>query len=147
MKLCSIDSTGRVLIPAQFRDAFRDQSCHLTVNPFDRCLSLYMQNKWYRIRERLGSIDRSNGFPWQLVATVLANAHENPSIDARGRLTIPAKLLHLVHELGYFDDARKCAWVGMGERLDLIGETQWQTLGERAAQDYLAESAASDDDG
>jgi MraZ protein len=86
----SLDEKGRVSVPAQFRRQLTGEDLFLNLG-MDGCLELYTPEKWDSIRESLGRLHRNQ----QRVRFFLRRftSYLRPvSIDAQGRISIPADL-------------------------------------------------------
>lgn len=84
-----LDTKGRLVIPARFREELGNS----VVASFgiDRCISIYSQQSWEGILERLHNLPYSKGKTRDLVRVLLASAHEVP-IDPAGRILLPQSL-------------------------------------------------------
>jgi MraZ protein len=84
-----LDTKGRLVIPARFREELGN----IVVASFgiDRCISIYSQQSWEGILERLHNLPYSKGKTRDLVRVLLASAHEVP-IDPAGRILLPQSL-------------------------------------------------------
>ena len=84
-----LDAKGRLVIPARFREELG--SSVVASFGIDRCVSIYSQNSWGGILERLHNLPYSKGKTRDLVRVLLASAHEVP-IDPAGRILLPQSL-------------------------------------------------------
>lgn len=82
----NIDAKGRLFIPAKLR-AELGMTFHVMVGQ-DHCLSIYSDESWKDIMERLRSLSYSEV---KKLRTAFANAADCEP-DAQGRILIPAKL-------------------------------------------------------
>lgn len=84
-----LDSKGRLVIPARFREELGDS----VVASFgiDRCVSIYSLKSWEGILEKLHNLPYSKGKTRDLIRVLLASAHELP-IDPAGRILLPQSL-------------------------------------------------------
>lgn len=84
-----LDSKGRLVIPARFREELG--SSVVASFGIDRCISIYSQKSWEGVLERLHGLPYSKGKTRDLVRVLLASAHEVP-IDPAGRILLPQPL-------------------------------------------------------
>ena len=85
----SIDSKGRVSIPAGFRMELQRRSQLspiLTIQP--ECLALYAQEDWDAVARRLTGVDPLRVEGRALKRFLISNSEEAP-LDAQGRILIP----------------------------------------------------------
>lgn len=116
----SLDSKGRVILPARFRSAF-DATAYLTAH--DRyCLGLWTPEAFeeefalVRSRENHSDADRARSRLW------MSSASEE-KLDAQGRIMIPARL----REYAAVDIDSPVVVVGSGDRIELWNPDRWES--------------------
>lgn len=82
----SIDTKGRLFIPAKFREEL-GETFYVTIG-LDGCLSVYSDTKWAALIEKVEALPISKA---RSMRTLFANAAKCEP-DAQGRILIPAKL-------------------------------------------------------
>ncbi len=88
-----LDEKGRVSVPAAFRRQITGDDLYLNLG-MDGCLELYSPEKWQLLREGLGRLNRKEEKQRFFIRRF--TSHLRPvSIDAQGRISIPADLLAL----------------------------------------------------
>ncbi|HOA05874.1 MAG TPA: division/cell wall cluster transcriptional repressor MraZ [Candidatus Fermentibacter daniensis] len=88
-----LDEKGRVSVPASFRRQITGEDLYLNLG-MDGCLELYSPEKWRILRESLRRLNRKE--EKQRFFLRRFTSHLRPvSIDAQGRIGIPADLLEL----------------------------------------------------
>lgn len=92
----SLDSKGRINVPAKFRQALSPDSNETFVitRGLDRCLWIYPLEEWERIEDNLRSLSslraKEREFVRQIVRWATAVQY-----DKQGRIMIPAKLIEM----------------------------------------------------
>jgi MraZ protein len=89
----SLDEKGRVSVPAQFRRQLTGEDLFLNLG-MDGCLELYTPEKWDSMREALGKLSR-NQQRHRFFLRRFASFLRPVSIDAQGRISIPADLISM----------------------------------------------------
>jgi MraZ protein len=88
----TIDTKGRVIIPAKFREEIEaegDPNLILTI--FDGCVRAYPLDAWKEIEQKIDSLQETGAGMRRFRRIFIGNAFEN-SYDRQGRLLIPPKL-------------------------------------------------------
>jgi MraZ protein len=89
----SLDEKGRVSVPAAFRRQITGEDLYLNLG-MDGCLELYPPEKWQLLRDGLKKLARGQGRQRFFLRRFAS--HLRPvTIDAQGRIGIPADLLDL----------------------------------------------------
>lgn len=140
----SIDSKGRLAIPAKFRDfLLRRYTSALVITLESRHqLLMYPESEWERISEELLSMKTAGRREIQLYQNLLLHNAELVELDASGRILLPAHLRKLVR----FD--KEVALVGRANRLELWDREHWVREMEAALDmdaDELAEQLSQTD--
>ena len=89
----SLDSKGRLSIPARFRDRLSESGSDQVVVTIDRdgCLLLYPLPAWEQVEARLVQLSSTNRAARSLKRLLMGHAEEL-ELDASGRLLLPAPL-------------------------------------------------------
>ena len=87
----SLDGKGRVIIPASFRDALGEDFT-ITINPNKTAVAIYPKAVWDRQLERLSHINPMDRVGLQYERYLMSVSFSGNSMDAQGRVLIPAKL-------------------------------------------------------
>ena len=87
----SLDGKGRVIIPASFREALGEDFT-LTINPNKTAVAIYPKAVWDQQLERLSHINPMDKVGLQYERYVMSVSFSGNSMDAQGRVLIPAKL-------------------------------------------------------
>ena len=87
----SLDGKGRVIIPASYRDALGEDFT-ITINPNKTAVAIYPKAIWDRQLERLSQINPMDKISLQYERYLMSVSFSGNSMDAQGRVLIPAKL-------------------------------------------------------
>lgn len=90
----SLDSNGRLAIPAKIRNAFPDgqQDKVIITRGLDSCVTGYYQEKWDAFIDSIGQLDISFKKKTATKRRFIAQSFE-AYFDKQGRITIPTRLL------------------------------------------------------
>ena len=122
----SIDSKGRIAIPARYRNDFRSQnqnSIVVTKDPQYPSLKLYSGVEWDKISKKLQSLQGLDPIVRNLQWTILGYAYQ-AEIDFNGRmlLRIPTDL----QSYAEIDNQKQVALVGMGNKFEIWNIQNWE---------------------
>ena len=87
----SLDSKGRVIIPATYREALGDNFT-ITINPMKTAVAIYPKAMWDRQLERLSHINPMDKVGLQYERYLMSVSFSGNSMDAQGRVLVPMKL-------------------------------------------------------
>lgn len=85
----SIDTKGRLIMPAKFRDVLGEQ--FVVTKSLDRCLYVFTNEEWEGITEKLAKLPITNKNSREFVRFFLSGAG-TCEVDKQGRILIPANL-------------------------------------------------------
>ena len=90
----SVDSKGRVAIPAKMRKAMAPEAneTFTITRGFEDCIFLYPMDKWSDIEKEIGSLNMYDREVRDFVRTIMMWADED-SLDGQGRVSLPNPLL------------------------------------------------------
>lgn len=116
----SLDSKGRLAIPAKYRDALVAH-CNgrlvITADP-SKCLLIYPQPAWEPIEQKLNSLSSFNPRTRSLQRLLVGNASD-VEMDGAGRILVPGKLRE------FADLDKDVVLVGQGAKFELWDEEKW----------------------
>ena len=114
----SLDSKGRVIIPARFRSSLGDVV--VITRGYDiRCLNLYSKTEWVKRMAKLKAIPASDEQGQKFIRYFLGNAE--PCVpDKQGKILIPAHLREAA-EL-----EKEITLSGMGDGVEIWNRTIWE---------------------
>ena len=122
----SIDSKGRIAIPARYRNDFRTKNQNtivITKDPQYPSLKIYPELEWNNISNKLQSLQGLDPIVRNLQWTILGNAYQT-EIDIEGRmlLRIPADLQNYAE----INNQKQVALVGMGKKFEIWNIQNWE---------------------
>ncbi len=132
----TIDTKGRLAMPAKYRDAIAESAFGqvvVTVDHTDKCLLVYPMDQWEKVEKTLMSLPNMNRRVRNMQRLILGHAAEL-ELDAQGRVLLPAPL----REYAGLD--KKAVLVGQANKFELWDAEVW----EAARESWLLE--AQDDD-
>ena len=133
----SIDSKGRIAIPARYRTDFKTKNQNtivITKDPQYPSLKIYPELEWNSISNKLQSLQGLDPIVRNLQWTILGNAYQT-DIDIEGRmlLRIPADLQNYAE----INNQKQVALIGMGKKFEIWNIQNWemrQTGGSLSAE-------------
>ena len=136
----SLDSKGRVIIPASYREALGEDFT-ITINPMKTAVAIYPKAVWDKQLERLSHINPMDKVGLQYERYLMSVSFSGNSMDAQGRVLIPVKLRS---KIGL---ARDIVFVGLNHyieiwdaevyaRMEAQTEEQFETLVDYVYQKY-----------
>ena len=92
----TVDSKGRVNIPARFRRALPagDKKTFVVTRGADGCIDVWPQHEWASREEKLKSLSGNQKDNRLMVRLLLQDASES-QFDSQGRISIPPPLLNM----------------------------------------------------
>jgi MraZ protein len=90
----SVDSKGRVAIPAKMRNALNPEAkgTFTITRGLEDCIFLYPMDRWSRIESEIGELNMYNPEARNFVRRIMMWADE-ASLDSQGRISIPKPLV------------------------------------------------------
>ncbi|MGD0625498.1 MAG: division/cell wall cluster transcriptional repressor MraZ [Thermodesulfobacteriota bacterium] len=132
----TIDSKGRVSIPAKFRELLAEKyDERLILTNFDRCLVAYPYEEWRVVEEKVGSLSMVKKEVRAFQRFFISGASECP-IDKLGRILIPPTLR------GYAQLERNVVFNGMLKRFEVWSKDRWQEEIKRSEENFEGMSEA-----
>ncbi len=117
----TMDSKGRLAIPAKIRDALLE-SCGgrivVTAHTEDRCVLVYPEQEWAELKEKIAALPNMNPKARRIQRLVLGYA-QPLELDGNGRVLLPQTLRD------YAQLEKKLMLVGQNNKLELWSETLW----------------------
>ncbi|MDA8062349.1 MAG: division/cell wall cluster transcriptional repressor MraZ [Actinomycetota bacterium] len=136
----SLDSKGRVVLPARFRSSFETPQAFLT-QYLDGCLALWTPAEFGKRLQEYSLAQARSGADRNL-ARVWAAGSQEVEIDRQGRVAVPQ------HLLAFAQLQDRLLVVGALERIELWNPLQWESRVRPAEADLLdpvdAVAAATD---
>jgi len=112
----SVDSKGRIAIPAKFRRAFGKE--FVVTKGLDECLSVYTKVEWTKLAQKVSSLPISQANSRAFSRFMLGGAAD-VSFDGQGRIILPDYLRQ------YAGIGKKVIIAGLYNRLEIWDASQW----------------------
>ncbi|NLI90788.1 MAG: division/cell wall cluster transcriptional repressor MraZ [Peptococcaceae bacterium] len=125
--LHTIDSKGRLIIPAKFREILGER--FITTKGLDNCLFLYPQNEWQNFEEKLKKLPVSQPNARAFVRFFFSGAAEC-EFDKQGRILLPATLRD------YASLEKDVVVVGVMNRIEIWDAAKWKDYSMEAESNY-----------
>lgn len=119
---CSIDSKGRLILPAKFRELISTEKFYITKG-IDKQIDLYPLKKWEKITEKFSNISISDLKANAFKRFVMGSSQEL-EFDSQGRIGIPKKLKD------YSSINKKVIVIGMGDKIEIWSLENYEEYNE-----------------
>jgi MraZ protein len=114
----TIDSKGRIIVPARFRDVIRANGDGVMVSRMDRCLVAYTFPEWREIENRILSLAEKGETMRRFRRVFIGGAFEC-SCDKQERILIPPSL----RQYAEFD--KEIVLVGVLDHFEIWSRENW----------------------
>ena len=131
----SLDSKGRLSVPARYREIFADDGdgqCVVSRSLFDKCLWLYPSSEWDNVVSILGSLPTMTDPLCRTIQRIVLGSAVFCQLDAQGRILLPPELRQ-VSEI-----TKKAYLIGFNNKFELWSEDNFAL--QRKADDDLSHS-------
>lgn len=125
--LHTIDSKGRLIIPAKFRETLGFK--FIATKGLDNCLFLYPENEWQNFEEKLKKLPVSQPNARAFVRFFFSGATEC-EFDKQGRILLPANLRE------YAALEKDVVVVGVMNRIEIWEAAKWKDYSNEAESNY-----------
>ena len=127
----SVDSKGRVAIPAKMRNAMSPeaQDTFTITRGFEDCIFLYPMDRWSSIEEEIGELNMYNREARDFIRIIMMWADE-VTLDGQGRISIPNPLI----EFADLDDSALI--LGAFDHIEIWAPEQFDTYLNQQPSDY-----------
>ena len=116
----TIDSKGRVSLPARFREVLKDKyDDQLIITNFDGCLVAYPDEEWRVIEEKVSSLSMVKKEVKSFQRFFISGATEC-SIDKQGRILIPSGLRK------YAKLEKDIVFAGLTKKIEIWSKEMWE---------------------
>jgi MraZ protein len=112
----TLDTKGRVAIPAKFKDALGTDA--IITRGLDNCLFLFAKKEWEALAAKLVALPLAQANSRAFVRLMLAGAME-VSLDAQGRILVPDYLRK------YAELSKEVTFAGLASRAEIWDRTRW----------------------
>ena len=125
----SLDGKGRAIIPTSFREAL-GENFTLTINPTKTAVAIYPQAEWEHQLERFSRINPMDRIGLQYERYLMSVSFSGNSMDAQGRVLIPAKLRA---KIGL---TRDIVFVGLNRYIEIWDAEVYAKMEEQTEEDF-----------
>jgi len=132
----NMDSKGRVIIPAKFRDKLGEK--FVATRGLDNCLFVYPMNEWSVLENKLTSLPLTSKNARTFVRFFFSGATEC-ELDKQGRISIPANLRD------YGNLSKETVIIGLANRIELWSKDRWDKYLDNAEDSYEDIAAAMEE--
>lgn len=129
----NIDTKGRLIIPAKFREDLGDHS--IITRGLDGCIFGYAPDVWAQLQQKLKQLSLAKRNARAFMRFFYSAASE-VAFDKQGRINIPAPLIE------FAKIEKQCRIIGVSDRIEIWDETSWVTATTAMANSF--ESIAED---
>lgn len=130
----TVDSKGRLIVPARMRDELDDGEVVLT-RYFNGCIAMWSRRGWGDLERSLLQLGRSSGEARAVVRSVAASAHQD-AIDRQGRIILPANLR------SFADLGRDAVVIGALDHGEIWSPVAWENEQAKVEEGRLEELAS-----
>ncbi|HBT20120.1 MAG TPA: cell division/cell wall cluster transcriptional repressor MraZ [Peptococcaceae bacterium] len=123
----TLDTKGRVIIPAKFRDELGDR--FVVTKGLDNCLFLYPMNEWEQIEQKLRSLPFNRSDARAFARFFFSGACEC-EVDKQGRVLLPANLRR------YADLDKEVVIIGVLTRVEIWNKENWEKYSRETREEY-----------
>jgi len=123
----SIDSKGRYIVPAKFREELG--SHFIITKGLDKCLFVYTMEGWQKTVESLRQLSTTDADARKFARNFFSGATEVET-DKQGRVLIPINL----RASAAID--KDIVTIGVANRLEIWSKELWQSYSQEAADEY-----------
>ena len=129
----SIDSKGRIAVPAKFRQRLRIGA--VVTRGLDNCLFLYPKEEWQKLAHKLVNLPLSQAKSRAFARLMLAGAYEVKT-DSQGRINVPDYLINYAHL------KKRTTIAGLYNRIEIWNSSIWARYKSKAEKESekIAES-------
>ena len=126
----SIDTKGRLIIPAKFREALGEE--FVVTKGLDGCLFVFSNKEWQAFEEKLKTLPLTNKSARQFIRFFVAGA-TTCELDKQGRILLPGTLREFA---GLEKDV---VLTGMLNRIEIWSKAMWNENNSYDDMDEIAE--------
>lgn len=129
----SIDSKGRVAIPAKMRAALRPEALgtFTMTRGFEQCIYVYPLDEWQKKEDQYSALNTYNREARHLVRTILMWADE-VSLDGQGRISLSKPLAE------YAGISDRALIIGAMDRIEIWNPDVFENYLEEQSDDHEA---------
>ncbi|MCF6514849.1 division/cell wall cluster transcriptional repressor MraZ [Lactobacillus sp. S2-2] len=123
----NIDSKGRLIVPAKFRNILGDNL--IVTRGLDGCLFGYSLDQWQKIQTKIEELP-VNRKDARTFTRFFFSAATDCDFDKQGRINLPDLLIN------YAGLNKKCVLVGLSDRVEIWSEEKWNSFTEETESKF-----------
>lgn len=123
----SIDTKGRLIVPAKFREALLP--AFVLTRGMDGCLFGYPMSEWEKLQDKLATLPLTKKDA-RTFTRFLYSAATECELDKQGRINIPQPLID------HADLTKECVLVGVSNRIEVWSKDRWSDFANKAEDDF-----------
>ncbi len=120
----NIDSKGRMIIPAKFREDLGDRIA--VTKGLDNCLFVFDIPTWNELEQKINALSLADS---RDIKRLLIGSKEELEVDKQGRILIPANLRE------YARLEKDVVMVGLGTRAEIWSRSNWDAINAKFMSD------------
>ena len=134
--LHKMDSKGRLIIPAKFREELGDN--FVATRGLDNCLFIFPMDEWEQLSKKIANTPVTNKNARFFARFFISGATES-TLDKQGRINIPTNLKE------YAELEKEIVVIGLTNRIELWAKENWDQF-LQTTEDSTDEIAAAMED-
>ena len=119
----SIDSKGRIIVPAKFRERLGEN--FIVTRGLDGCLSGYPADEWEKLENKLRKLPMAKREARKFTRFFYSAATEC-KVDKQGRVNIPQTLID------FAELEKDCYLIGVSSRIEIWSDKNWDQFTKEA---------------
>ncbi|AEN99417.1 division/cell wall cluster transcriptional repressor MraZ [Fructilactobacillus sanfranciscensis] len=123
----NIDSKGRIIIPAKFREQL--SQVFVITRGLDGCLFGYSAEEWEKVQAEVDKLP-FNKKDARTFSRLFFSAATECEIDKQGRVNLPSSLVK------YAGLVKNCVLTGVSTRFEIWDADKWDTYTEESQDDF-----------
>lgn len=123
----SLDSKGRIIVPAKFRENLGES--FIVTRGLDGCLFGYPMEEWEKLEEKLRQLPLAKRDARKFTRFFYSAATEC-TIDKQGRVNLPKTLIDFAKL------EKSCYLVGVSDRFEIWSEDNWDSFTDEAEESF-----------
>ncbi len=123
----ALDTKGRIIIPAKFRDELKD--CFVVTRGLDGCLTIYTMEQWGQVIAQLRKLPDTKR-ETRLYTRMMTSKATECSPDSQGRILLPAALIEEAKI------EKECVIVGVADHVEIWAKDRWENYYEEASDSF-----------
>ncbi|WP_125589499.1 division/cell wall cluster transcriptional repressor MraZ [Companilactobacillus jidongensis] len=123
----TIDSKGRIIIPAKFRKEIGD--AFVITRGMDGCLFGYSMEQWSKLEAQLDKLPLTKKDARAFTRFFYSAAGEM-EFDKQGRVNLSSSLIEFAKL------KKNCVVVGVSDRIEIWDETKWDEFNQQAEDNF-----------